>query len=92
MLAEATGDAVGYQAALEASRALGLRPVEALCHLGLATLAEGAEDTARAKEHAARALEMLRAMDMQYWLARAESTRATGVDRAQSGSRTSRKP
>jgi tetratricopeptide (TPR) repeat protein len=82
MLAEATGDAGHYRAALEASRALGMRPVEALCHLGLAGLAEATGDEAGANEHRARALEMLRAMDMRYWLAKA----------AQSGSRTSRSP
>ncbi|HEY7252747.1 MAG TPA: hypothetical protein VIG37_19770, partial [Methylomirabilota bacterium] len=92
MLAAATADAKSYEAALDAARALGMRPVEALCHLGLAILAEGARDAAPAREHAARALEMLRAMDMRYWLPRAESLAAPAADRAQSGSRASRNP
>jgi tetratricopeptide (TPR) repeat protein len=92
MLAAATADAKSYEAALDAARALGLRPVEALCHLGLAILAEGARDAAPAREHAARALDMLRAMDMRYWLPRAESLAAPAADRAQSGSRASRNP
>jgi hypothetical protein len=86
MLAEATGDAGHYRAALGASRELGMRPVEALCHAGLATLAARTGDGPGAKEHATRALEMLRAMDMRYWVAQAESALA------QSGSRTSRNP
>jgi tetratricopeptide (TPR) repeat protein len=92
MLAEATGDARQYEAALEASRGLGMRPVEALCHLGLAILADRGGDGARAKEHVTRALEMFRAMDMRYWLARAGSLLSPGSGRGQSGSRTSRNP
>jgi class 3 adenylate cyclase/tetratricopeptide (TPR) repeat protein len=92
MLAEATGDAGDYRAALEASRELGMRPVEALCHVGLATLAARTGDGPGATEHATRALEMLRAMDMRYWLAQAESALAPGAGDAQSGSRTSRNP
>jgi len=92
MLAAATADAKSYEAALDAARALGLRPVEALCHLGRAILAESARDAVPAREHAARALEMLRAMDMRYWLPRAESLAVTAADRAQSGSRASRNP
>jgi len=92
LLAAATADAKSYEAALDAARALGLRPVEALCHLGRAILAESARDAVPAREHAARALEMLRAMDMRYWLPRAESLAVTAADRAQSGSRASRNP
>ena len=92
MIAEASGDADSYRTALESARALGMRPIEALCHLGLAALAEGAGDSAGAREHVARALEMLRAMDMRYWLAQAESMSATGAGRARPGSRTRRNP
>ncbi|HKA63101.1 MAG TPA: AAA family ATPase [Methylomirabilota bacterium] len=92
MVAEATGDAASYQTALEASIGLGMRPIEALCQLGLAALAERVGNAVRAKEHATAALEMLRAMDMRYWLAQAESMLATGSDRARSNSRTSRNP
>ena len=70
MLGEATGEAQHYDAALVAARELGLRPLEALSHLGLGRLAGGA---AQGKEPLTRALGLLRAMDMRYWLAQAEA-------------------
>ena len=92
MLAQATADVGHYEAALDASRSLGMRPVEALCHLGLATLAGRIGDEARAVEHGAHALEMLRAMDMRYWLAEAESALGAGLRGGQSGSHSGRNP
>ena len=58
--------------ALERARRLGMRPLEALCRLGLGELARrrGGGD---AKEHLAAAVALLREMDMRHWLPRAEA-------------------
>ena len=92
MLARATGDVGHYEAALDAARSLGMRPIEALCHLGLATLAARNRDGARLTQHGGRALEMLRAMDMRYWLAEAESALGARAGGGQSSSHTGRNP
>jgi tetratricopeptide (TPR) repeat protein len=66
-----------YADALKRARALGMRPLEALCRLGLGELALGGERTG-AKEHLSAAVDLLRAMDMRHWLTRAETAlRAT---------------
>ena len=50
-----------------------MRPLEALCHLGLGELARGAGDGTAAKERLTEAVGLLREMDMRYWLLQAES-------------------
>jgi hypothetical protein len=53
-----------------------MRPLVAHCHLGLATLYQkvGREDGARAE--LTTASEMYRAMEMPFWLAKAETAQA----------------
>ena len=60
-----------YRQALTLAEALGMRPLQAHCHLGLSTLytAQGQPEQARAALSAAMAL--YRAMDMTYWLPQA---------------------
>ena len=50
-----------------------MRPLEALCHLGLGELARLAGDGATAKERLTEAVGLLREMDMGYWLSQAEA-------------------
>ena len=78
MLGDATGDARHHQAALAGARELSIRPLEALCHLSLGVVAGRVGNRAEAKEQITRALQMLRAMDMRYWVAQAESALASG--------------
>jgi tetratricopeptide (TPR) repeat protein len=73
MLGEVTGDPRLYADALAAASALGMRPLEALCHLGLGTVARRAGDGAPAKEELTTAVGLLREMDMRHWLAQARA-------------------
>jgi class 3 adenylate cyclase/tetratricopeptide (TPR) repeat protein len=65
-----------YREALALAEKLGMRPLAAHCHLGLGTLYQkaGRDDEARAE--LATAGEMYRAMDMGFWLQRAEAAQA----------------
>ena len=65
--------AATYQQAMTLADELGMRPLAAHCHLGLGTLyaRTGRREPARAELSAAMAL--YRAMDMTFWLARAEA-------------------
>jgi tetratricopeptide (TPR) repeat protein len=62
-----------YRQALTLAEELGMRPLVAHCHLGLGTLYQkvGHEEPARAE--LAAAIELYRAMEMPYWLAKAEA-------------------
>jgi hypothetical protein len=71
--AAATGH---YGDALERARALGMRPLEALCHLGQGILARRAGQGVEAKERLAEAGRLLRQMDMRYWLVQVEAEMA----------------
>jgi tetratricopeptide (TPR) repeat protein len=68
-----------YGEALALAGALGMRPLEARSHLGLAALhhADGRSDEAGAARD--RALELCRAMDMGYWLDRAQAFPSAGA-------------
>ena len=61
-----------FQDALALAGALEMRPLQARCHLGLATLhhADGARDEAAASR--VRAMEMFQDMGMQFWLSQAQ--------------------
>jgi hypothetical protein len=61
-----------YAEALARARAVEMRPLEALCHLGLSELARRAGDGGAAKERLTEAVTLLREMDMRYWLIPAE--------------------
>jgi tetratricopeptide (TPR) repeat protein len=66
-----------YQQALALAEELGMRPLQAHCHLGLGMLYQrvGKREPARAALSAA--IELLRAMEMTFWLPRAEAALAT---------------
>ena len=64
-VAEAEGH---YRAALTRSHELGLRPLEARCHVGLGALYRGAGRRQEAAPHITAATTMCREMDMRYWL------------------------
>ncbi len=66
VLGEITRDPVHYRAALALAVELGMRPLEAHCYLGLARVT--GDRAARAA-----ALDLYRALDMPFWLARAEA-------------------
>jgi class 3 adenylate cyclase/tetratricopeptide (TPR) repeat protein len=62
-----------YRQALALAGELGMRPLQAHCHLGLGTLYTkmGREEQARAE--LSTAIELYRAMEMTFWLPRAEA-------------------
>lgn len=62
-----------YRDAIALAETINFRPLVGHCHLSLAKLylRTGARDQAR--EHAATAATMYRAMDMPFWLAQAEA-------------------
>jgi hypothetical protein len=62
-----------YADALARARALAMRPLEALCRLGLGEQALRTGDDGSGKEELAEALALLREMDMRYWIARGEA-------------------
>jgi hypothetical protein len=50
-----------------------MRPLEALCHLGLGEVARRAGDGAAARDRLTAAVGLLRELDMRYWLTQAEA-------------------
>ena len=60
-----------YRRALARADELYMRPLAALCHLGLASLSRRTGNTARGADHLSVALGLLRELDMRYWLERA---------------------
>ena len=70
---DAEAAAAAYRQAMTLADELGMHPLAAHCHLGLGTLyaRTGRQEPARAELSAAMAL--YRAMDMTFWLARAEA-------------------
>ena len=65
-----------YRQALALAEELGMRPLQAHCHLGLGTLYAkiGRQESARAE--LSTAIELYRAMDMTFWLPQAEAALA----------------
>jgi tetratricopeptide (TPR) repeat protein len=61
-----------YRDALAVAAELGMRPVQAHCHLGLGMLHSDARDLNRSREHLLEAETMYREMGMQFWLEKAE--------------------
>jgi tetratricopeptide (TPR) repeat protein len=61
-----------YLQALALAQELGMRPLMAHCHLGLGTLYRKTDSREQAQAELSRAAEMYRAMEMTFWLARAE--------------------
>ena len=62
-----------YRQALALAEALGLRPLQAHCHLGLGALYRRAGTRQQAREHLTTAATMFGEMDMRYWREQAEA-------------------
>jgi tetratricopeptide (TPR) repeat protein len=68
-----------YRQALALAEALGMRPLQAHCHLGLGTLYATLGQPEPARRELSTAIEMYRAMDMTFWLPQAEAALAQSV-------------
>jgi ATP/maltotriose-dependent transcriptional regulator MalT len=66
-----------FHAAMVLAEERGMRPLIAHCRLGLGTVHRCAGDPSRARAEMNAALDEYRAMDMTYWLARADAALAT---------------
>jgi probable HAF family extracellular repeat protein len=62
-----------YREALALAHTLGMRPLIAHCHLGLANLSRHTAKRERAQEHLTTAMTMYRDMGMTSWLEKAEA-------------------
>jgi class 3 adenylate cyclase/tetratricopeptide (TPR) repeat protein len=62
-----------YRDALELGQRLGMRPLVAHCHHGLARLARRTGEQANAEKHLAAAMTMYREMGMHFWLDKAQA-------------------
>ena len=67
-----------YRKALVLADELGMRPLGARCHAGLASVYRTQGNDAARNEHFAQALGMFRQMGMTYWLEKAENEAAPG--------------
>jgi class 3 adenylate cyclase/tetratricopeptide (TPR) repeat protein len=65
-----------YRQALTLANALGMRPLQAHCHLGLGTLYATTGQREQARAELSTAIEMYCAMDMTLWLPQAEAALA----------------
>src|SRR5262249_42287303 len=65
-----------YRQALALAEAVGMRPLVAHCHLGLGTLYGKIGRDEDAQTELTAAAEMYRAMEMAFWLERAETAQA----------------
>jgi DNA-binding NtrC family response regulator/tetratricopeptide (TPR) repeat protein len=65
-----------YRQALALAETLGMRPLQAHCHLGLGTLYVKTGLRERARAELATAIALYRAMDMTFWLPQAEAALA----------------
>ena len=65
-----------YRQALALAEELGMRPLLAHCHLGLGTLYTKVGQLAQARAALSTAIELFQAMEMTFWLPRAEATLA----------------
>jgi tetratricopeptide (TPR) repeat protein len=72
-----------YRQALALAEELGMRPLAAHCHLGLGTLYQKVDRYADAQAELATAAEMYRAMEMTFWLEKAETVLAQSDQVAQ---------
>jgi class 3 adenylate cyclase/tetratricopeptide (TPR) repeat protein len=65
-----------YQQALALAEELGMRPLQAHCHLGLGTLYAKIGRLEQARAELSAAIELYRGMEMTFWLPQAEATLA----------------
>ena len=61
-----------YRQALALAEELGMRPLQAHCHLGLGKLYRRTGDRPKAEDHLIVAETMYREMDMRFWLEQVE--------------------
>jgi tetratricopeptide (TPR) repeat protein len=73
---EATQAEAHYQQALTLAAELGMRPLQAHCHLGLGTLHVKTGQREQARTELSTATELYRDMDMTFWLPQAEAALA----------------
>ena len=74
--AEAEQAEVQYRQALTLAEELGMRPLQAHCHLGLGTLYATTGQRQQARTALSAAITLYRAMDMTFWLPQAEAALA----------------
>jgi hypothetical protein len=74
-----------YRQALALAEAIGMRPLQAHCHLDLGTLYAKASIREQARAELATAVELYRAMEMTFWLHPAETTLAHVEGRSSHG-------
>ncbi|HEY7709398.1 MAG TPA: hypothetical protein VIG57_05120, partial [Candidatus Entotheonella sp.] len=72
-LPDGVAAATSYQQALALANELGMRPLQAHCHLSLGTLACKVGQQEEARGELSTAIEMYRSMDMTFWLPPAET-------------------
>jgi tetratricopeptide (TPR) repeat protein len=65
-----------YRQAMALAEELGMRPLQAHCHLGLGTLYAKAGQQEQAHAELAAAIDLHRAMEMTFWLPQAEAALA----------------
>jgi tetratricopeptide (TPR) repeat protein len=84
---DATQAEAHYQQALALAEALGMRPLQAHCHLGLGTLYTKIGQPAQARAALSTAIAMYCSMDMTFWLPQAEATLAQigGAEKPEGG-------
>jgi tetratricopeptide (TPR) repeat protein len=73
---DATQAEAYYQQALALAEELGMRPLQAHCHLGLGMLYATTGQHGQARAALSAAIELYRGMEMQFWLPQAEATLA----------------
>ena len=73
---QATGH---YRQALTLAEELGMRPLQAHCHLGLGTLYARTGQRQQAQAALSAAIDLYRSMDMTFWLPQAEAALAQAV-------------
>ena len=70
-----------YYQALALSEELGMRPLQAHCHLGLGTLYARTGQHEQANAELSAAIDLYRAMDMTFWLPQTEAALAQVEER-----------
>jgi DNA-binding NtrC family response regulator/tetratricopeptide (TPR) repeat protein len=71
-----------YREALALATELGMRPLQAHCHLGLGRIGARRGQRAQAQAHLSAAVDLYRAMNMTFWLPEVESARSRCRDRS----------
>ena len=71
------GAAAAYESGLDIAESLGMRPLVAHCHLGLAKLHRHTDKRKQAEQHLTTATTMYREMAMRFWLEQAEAEMKT---------------